>query len=585
MLQYKSLTDLATPLWQVSAFCRAVLSKLVPDGLWGSGETRRHNKSTFLHQVKRFIYLRRHERITLHEILQGLKISGINWLSPPGLRARKMSLTENSKRVELFAEFVFFLVDSLLVPLIRNNFYVTESSADRYRLFFFRHDTWRFAIKPATEALKVSMFEEVRPGSLDIKDVHNLEDPPVAIERSLGYSSMRLVPKATGDVRPVINLRHHVPMPTSIAQGVARTKLLPPSINKVLVPVGQMLNLERELHPERLGSSMFSVSEIYQRIKAFKYSVWGSPLLSSPMPRFYFVKIDVKAAFNTIPQEALLALMHTVATHRRYPTLRHARISPPDHHGTGTNPVRPWHTHVRPAQETASFAELLEGETGPLSANSKRNTVFIKGVVRTDHEAAKLLELLESHVRYNIVRIGRKLYRQRHGISQGSVLSTALCNYFYAGLEDQHLGFLSEDDSLLVRLIDDFLLITTDRAKAVQFAVAMYNGFPDYGVSVSRAKTLVNFNLKLDGEQLPSIAHKTRPFPYCGIAIDTATLDVANFTAPALGFDRAAVFHADSRVCAAARPDSGAQACDRVQPAGARHVLRHGPQRAPHGGS
>ena len=102
---------------------------------------------------------------------------------------------------------------------------------------------------------------------------------------------------------------------------------------------------------------------------------------------------------------------------------------------------------------------------------------------------------------------------------------------------------LSEDESLLVRLIDDFLLITADRAKAVRFTAAMYGGFPEYGVSISQARTLINFNLKLDGEQLPSIGRGTRPFPYCGIAIDTGTLDLANFMTPALEFDRTAVFH------------------------------------------
>ena len=95
--------------------------------------------------------------------------------------------------------------------------------------------------------------------------VHNLEDPSVAIESSNGYSSMRLVPKETGDVRPIIShsCRVLVPMLTPAAHGAVRTKVLRLRINNLLAPVGQMLNLERELHPKRLESAIFSVDKIY----------------------------------------------------------------------------------------------------------------------------------------------------------------------------------------------------------------------------------------------------------------------------------------------------------------------------------
>jgi hypothetical protein len=47
------------------------------------------------------------------------------------------------------------------VPLIRSNFYVTESNADRNRLFYFRHDIWKRLSAPSIVSLKESMFEEM----------------------------------------------------------------------------------------------------------------------------------------------------------------------------------------------------------------------------------------------------------------------------------------------------------------------------------------------------------------------------------------------------------------------------------------
>ena len=64
----------ACPTHHVSAFCQAVLSKIIPNELWGDGDTMFHNKTTFLRKVDHFIKLRRFESMTLHEISQGLKV-------------------------------------------------------------------------------------------------------------------------------------------------------------------------------------------------------------------------------------------------------------------------------------------------------------------------------------------------------------------------------------------------------------------------------------------------------------------------------------------------------------------------------
>ena len=69
-----SLIDLATPQAQVSAFCRSVLSQLIPDGFWGEGEARQHNKAIIMKNIDRFIRLRKFESLTLHAASQRLKV-------------------------------------------------------------------------------------------------------------------------------------------------------------------------------------------------------------------------------------------------------------------------------------------------------------------------------------------------------------------------------------------------------------------------------------------------------------------------------------------------------------------------------
>jgi telomerase reverse transcriptase len=72
--------------------------------------------------------------------------------------------------------------------------------------------------------------------------------------------------------------------------------------------------------------------------------------------------------------------------------------------------------------------------------------------------------------------MGKQFYKQKIGIPQGSVVSTVLCNIFYAHLERKKLLFLGDKDGLLLRLIDDFLFVTMNRDHAVQFLQLMHDG-------------------------------------------------------------------------------------------------------------
>lgn len=154
---------------------------------------------------------------------------------PPALGKQKSSQSDTRKRTEIFYEFLYYLFDSFLVPLIRSNFYVTESSVDRYRLFFFRHDVWRYVAEPAMVALKTKMFEEVgTEGAL-----RNLDPRP------LGVSHLRLLPKQS-TMRPIMNLRRRAfPLPLERGGQQGDKKKLGLSINTLLGPVSSVLRLEK----------------------------------------------------------------------------------------------------------------------------------------------------------------------------------------------------------------------------------------------------------------------------------------------------------------------------------------------------
>ncbi|KAK4105507.1 hypothetical protein N658DRAFT_122296 [Parathielavia hyrcaniae] len=72
--QYAAVTELSTPISGISAFCQAVVSKVIPNEFWGQGPTQEHNRACFLRKVHHFIHLRRFESMGLHEVMQGMKV-------------------------------------------------------------------------------------------------------------------------------------------------------------------------------------------------------------------------------------------------------------------------------------------------------------------------------------------------------------------------------------------------------------------------------------------------------------------------------------------------------------------------------
>lgn len=433
----------------------------------------------------------------------------MTWLNPAHVnRSLKVAASDIQKRKEIFLEFLYYVFDSLLIPLIRSNFHVTESNVHQNRLFYFRHDIWRALTEPAMANLKLSMYEEIK----------TVKAKKLLDARALGFSQIRLLPKSNG-VRPITNLRRRV---TKLQNGKVT---LGRSINSVMAPVFNVLDFEKRKRPALLGSALFSVGDMYPKLKAFAQTIHGD---TPPSRSYHFAKADAKSCFDTIPQQDLVRLIKQIASEEEYRIARHAEIKPSDAHGYGvarnsinTKPARKFISTARAATDFQSFDEFVGAGLG----SAKRNTVFVNSIVQTLQKKEKALDLLHDHVERNVVKIGKKFFRQKAGIPQGSVLSSLLCNYFYAQLEKECLGFLEGDQSILLRLIDDFLLITTNKNHAKKFLQVMHDGVEKYGVEVNPAKSLANFDIIVNGSQVPCL-HEQTEFPYCGNSINTKTLEI-----------------------------------------------------------
>lgn len=469
----------ATSMGRVAWFAVTVLRRVVPLALLGSA----HNRRVVERGVARLVCARRHERVALHTVLQQFRTSDCEWMH--GVHGQRAPVSEQRKRAELAQALVFWLLDRVVLPLLSTTFYVTEAAAFRQRVLYFRQDVWARLSTPLVARLRDALFEQV---------------PQTRASRRMPYSTVRLLPKDT-TVRAIVNLRRRLPL--GGGPGV--------SVNASLQPALDVLGLVRQQAPHLWGASVSSGNEIFARLLAWKRAQLSA---GGRLPHLFFVKADVRAAFDSMDHARLLAVVRRVldTAPPAYVIQRFTQVKP----GLG----RLTHAHVRRALEDDAYPVPITDV-----ARSARHAVIVDGVVHPLEERERVWESIRRHVTHNLVALGTQLYRQRVGVPQGSVLSTALCNLLLADVEQRYLAPFTAHGCLL-RYTDDFLYITPSRSHAEGLCRRLHDGFPGYGCSVAREKTLVNFDMFLpDGSGVSRIP-PTAPFPWCGYTIRPADLAV-----------------------------------------------------------
>ncbi|KAL0579065.1 Telomerase reverse transcriptase, partial [Marasmius crinis-equi] len=476
---------------EVYRFVVAVVQAVIPKAFWGSKDNFKH----ICRQIKTFITARRYDKVSLHHVLQGFSTAACDWLMPPGdgKSQRSVPVTDALKRRELLEDFVFWFFDSFIVSLLRTTFYVTESSAFRNRLLYFRHDDWSILCAPLLKDLKQEKFEKMATE----------EAQALLQQRKLGFSFVRLLPKELG-VRPIVNLRRKQALSSFGEQ----------SINAILQAALRILTYEKDNQPSRLGAACFSADHHYAKLKEYKLRLPRNT--DGSLPRLYFAKVDVQACFDTIDQTKLLEILREIISEDSYVIQRYTQVSSVMSKPKTLFRKRAWPDGVHP--HFLKYATDL--------ANALRHTIFVDQVTCHTESRDDLLDLLEQHIKENIVKIGSSYYRQTVGIPQGSTLSTILCSYFYGDMERQFEDFTSDPQSALLRNVDDYLFITTHKDKARAFVGMMYKGHPEYGCFISKGKTLTNFHY--DEEIMNVTGPKERSFPWCGYLINMKDLSVSN---------------------------------------------------------
>ncbi|XP_029411640.1 telomerase reverse transcriptase isoform X3 [Nannospalax galili] len=412
--------------------------------------------------------------------------------------------SEHRLREGILATFLFWLMDTYVVELLRSFFYVTETTFQKNRLFFYRKSVWN-----KLQGIGVRQHHErVQLRELSQAEVRQHQEAWPAMPTC----RLRFIPKPSG-LRPIVN------MDNVMGARAFRKEKQAQHFTQRVKTLFSVLNYERTKHPNLLGASVLGMDDIYRAWRSFVLHI------QDPVPRLYFVKADVTGAYDAIPHNKLVEVVASMIRplENTYCVRRYAVVQ----RAAGGHIYKSFRRQVSTLSDLQpymrQFVELLQDP----SAGALRDAVVIEQSSCLNEASGSLFDFFLRFVHNSIVKISGRCYVQCQGIPQGSILSTLLCSLCYGDMENKLFAGVQQD-GLLLRLVDDFLLVTPHLAQAEAFLRALVRGVPEYGCMINLQKTVVNFPVECGtlGGAVPHQLPAHCLFPWCGLLLDTRTLEV-----------------------------------------------------------
>lgn len=548
------LVKLQTEPARVSRFLIRACRQALPLAIFGSF----HNRAVFEDVIRALVRHRtRNETMDLKSVLsaRGLRVTEIQWLHRTGKRGSKVcNPTDLRFRQDRSQDMLNWLIRYLCLPILHQNFYATEHEMTKNRVVYYRREIWT-GISDTT--FKALLRSERRQFILLTRSaLKNVMLKRLGVLQRAGsvfcplpvvtFGSIRLLPKATG-VRGIQRIRVNL-LREKYRQSTANFRELGNSQNKwwsapsiierslqalrtFYANAQEILSAEIEERPEVVGSSVFSIDDIYA-----KFSEFVKEWKSNACPRMFFLCTDIAKSFDTLPQSTLLEeVLPGVLTREQYVLLRYFVVK---RHVASEELTYRCCVHVcRKPGEEAHFPRVVREHLAKLHPGALLVDLVNNTAISREHLLSIFVELLSN----NVVAVPQRMRSRRkftafalqcQGVPQGCPLSPILTSLFYAHVERSDLlqpagtsGCRKNGSSVCqisMRLVDDFIFGCSNEQTVREMFEKMTRGWDDrHGFSINPSKTKCNFKA---GEEVTNIRH----IPWCGFIIDSITLEIRN---------------------------------------------------------
>ncbi|KAI3923276.1 hypothetical protein MKW92_021398 [Papaver armeniacum] len=448
---------------QVASFIWAVCRRIIPEDLLGAPSEWR----ALQRNISKYIRLRRSEKFSVRQCVHGLKTSRFPFLSNKHFSKDMVggsvnisagcNTAENAKIIlknKLFVCWIYWFFSSLVTPILKSTFYITESEAGKLDIFYYRKQNWEKLTQTAVACMRERSYR-----LLDYKYLRS-----ILFKRPFGFSKVRFCPKGEG-VRALANMKAASSIPAdkkviplqgssnfhfSSMQNNEGRKYFFKAVNNGLRDLSAVLKGIQMNHPHLLGSSVSCYDNIYEKLAPYLIGLKNRVKF---MPRAYVVICDVSKAFDSIDQDKLLQVMKDVMMNGQYLTKWSSQVI-----------CTKKYMHVLNNQI------FLDQNMEPFSAKSTASV-----------PSHSVHNVFINQIRYSETTEGE--LRERHTCQDVDLTEN--------GIDD----ISSTPNFTLLRYTDDFLFISTSKKQAVSFYSRLVRGFRDYNCSINEAKSCMNFDI------------------------------------------------------------------------------------------
>ncbi|XP_053718847.1 telomerase reverse transcriptase [Synchiropus splendidus] len=472
---------------RVYLFVRECLATVIPPELWGSEDNQRH----FYARVSSFLRRGKFEMISIGELMWKMKVNDCNWLKIS--KTGRIPPSELAYRTRLLGQFLGWLLEGYVTGLVRCCFYVTEGVNQKNALKFYRHDVWpKLRDLAFRNHVSECQIEELAP------------DEVMSLPSTTVISRLRFIPKTDG-MRAI----------TAVVGADAKTKFH----RMRLQDLKAILLACVKSSPSLLGSTVWGMSGIHKVLSSF------APLKKERVEPFYFVKVDVSGAYNSLPHKKLQEVIGQALASvddKDFNIRTFVKIWADSHEGIR----RSFELKANIVDEIAGTPSMKNFVASLQRSKTAHHAILVEQHFSSGHYVKEQLEFFTQMLTGNIIQHGKRMYRRCQGIPQGSLVSSLLCCLCYGHMENTLFKDFPKDKVCFMRLIDDFLLITTEKWRAKSFLMTLFDGVPEYGLVANPQKVVANFQASTWSHHGITTLPYHSLFPWCGLLLDTKSLEV-----------------------------------------------------------
>lgn len=154
--------------------------------------------------MNRLLALDRYERLSVGNVMSGIKVSHFAWLNYRGLKKQK-PLQQSQKHASIVQAFIVWMFNRFIVPLLRGCFYVTESNCHKNKVFYYRKPIWRIIRGLGLQPLLGSLYRPIHEKIAKEKLMNNESEGIHQIRLLPGQKKVRLKNEMNREITNVLS--------------------------------------------------------------------------------------------------------------------------------------------------------------------------------------------------------------------------------------------------------------------------------------------------------------------------------------------------------------------------------------------